>query len=340
MIAKKRLSFLQTLKWSRRYLLLFLVLDAIPIATYHFTGLEWISISWQPISLIGIAVSFYLGFKNNASYDRLWEARKVWGAIVNTSRSLTVMTRDFISNKYTDTELTEQELIKIRKVIVHRHVAWLRALAIQLRTKKDWEDNEPSEEYNELESKMHQENSPFISLKEYLTQSEFDYITTKGNKASHILSLQSKHLKSLQEKGLLDNYRYVAAQDLITDLYTQQGKCERIKNFPFPRQYSSAYYYFVIIFIILVPFGMIDSFLSTKADDLIWFAVPFSAIVSWIFWTMEKIGENSENPFTGSINDVPISSLARSIEIDIRQMLDEENLPNQIEPIGERKVLF
>ena len=71
-----------------------------------------------------------------------------------------------------------------------------------------------------------------------------------------------------------------------------------------------------------------------------WLAIPFSMLVSWVFILMEMIGDYSENPFEGLYNDVPITSMARSIEIDIRQMLDETDLPDPIEPSGEFGLLF
>ena len=125
MQAGRRYTFLQTLNWTKRYILVFLVFDTIPVVLYRVFGLEWMSLPWQPISLVGIAVAFYLGFKNNASYDRLWEARKIWGGIVNASRSFTVMARDFVSNDAAEAPRSGDELARMTKQLVHRHIGWL-----------------------------------------------------------------------------------------------------------------------------------------------------------------------------------------------------------------------
>jgi putative membrane protein len=115
-------------------------------------------------------------------------------------------------------------------------------------------------------------------------------------------------------------------ENLLANLYEQQGKCERIKNFPYPRQFSSINLYFVWLLVILLPFGMLNEF-KKMGDDFVWLNIPFSVIVSWMFVSMERVGEATANPFEGGANDVPISTMSRTIEIDLRDMLNEENLP-------------
>lgn len=327
MQAGRRYTLYQLLNWERKYILLFLLFDAIPVSLYYFFEFEWLIIPWQPISLIGIAVAFYLGFKNNSSYERLWEGRKIWGGIVNSSRSFTVMVRDFINNETAKAPQTEQTLQNIRKSIVHRHIAWLHALALQLRKIKPWEHQGKHDSYFREIMQVDYKEERFELLKDYLSKEDYDYIMSKGNRASHLLSLQSKKLMQLRQDGTLEHFRHLEIQALITELYTLEGKAERIKNFPFPRQYATVNYFFTIVFILLLPFGMLSVFSSLDQSYFIWFTIPFSVIGSWVFWSMEMIGDYSENPFEGLYNDVPISSMARGIEIDIRQMLDETDLP-------------
>lgn len=330
MHAGRRYTIFQTLNWTKKFIFLFILLDAIPVLLYLYLDIKWVHIPWQPISLIGIAVAFYLGFKNNSAYERLWEARKIWGGIVNASRSYTVMARDFVNNDHADPVHEEDELAAIRKSLVHRHVAWLRALALELRKIKKWEHNKAKDNKGrELFGSTYSEEK-FEEIKPYLTQEDFDYVMSKGNRSSHILSIQSKHMMELRRAGVIEHFRHLQMQDLITEFYALQGKSERIKNFPFPRQYASVNYYFVVLFIILLPFGMLDVFTGLPDENWVWLSIPFSVIGSWVFWMMELISEYSENPFEGLFNDVPISSLARGIEIDIRQMLDETDLPEPI----------
>ena len=87
----------------------------------------------------------------------------------------------------------------------------------------------------------------------------------------------------------------------------------------------------------MLPFGILNEF-QKLGDDFVWLTIPFSVIVSWVFTSMEKVGESTENPFEGSANDVPITAMSRTIEIDLRDMLDEENLPAPI--AAENKILM
>jgi len=327
MFAGKRYSFLGSVNWSRKYIFLFTIISAVPVTLYQVFDFKWLVIPWQPISVIGIAVSFYLGFKNNSSYERLWEARKIWGGIVNSSRTFTVMSRDFISNHFSKVKLPEESLLSIRKTVVHCHVAWLHALTFQLREKRAWEHNDKVSEGMRKLAGIHRDDNHFEKLKPYLSETDYNYMMSKGNKASHLLSIQSSYLKALREKDLIEDFRHMELANMIKEFYTLQGKCERIKNFPFPRQYASVNFFFVWIFIILLPFAMLNIVSGMSNPLFVWLTIPLTVLVSWVFIMMEMIGDYSENPFEGLYNDVPISTLANGIEIDIRQMLEETDLP-------------
>ncbi len=155
------------------------------------------------------------------------------------------------------------------------------------------------------------------------------------------MSLQSGHLRRLKEQGYIWGFSFLQLERILEEFFNLQGKSERIKNFPYPRQFATLGYFFVAIFIFLLPFGIVSEFSKigqNLAEDypvisqyFVWVAVPFTAIVSWIFHTMQRIGVTGENPFEGSANDVPISTISRGIEIDLREMLDEkkEGIPSQ-----------
>lgn len=339
MQAGRRYSFWQTVNWTRRSIFIFLALDSAVVILYYFTRADLLIIPWQPISLVGIAVAFYLGFKNNSSYERLWEARKIWGGIVNASRSFTIMLRDFITNEFTDVKLSKEGLREIHVELVHRHVAWLFALTYQLRNVKAWEHvtNVDNQMRDMLGSSGGEER--FENLKGYMSEEDWAYMMSKGNRASHLLSMQSMQIRRLRSEDLIDDFRHMEMQGMLTEFYTLQGKAERIKNFPFPRQYATANYFFVVIFLLLLPFSMLSIFANLGSDLMLFMAIPSAVLVSWVFWMMEAIGEYSENPFEGLYNDVPITQIARGIEIDIRQMLEETDLPDPVLPQGDMKIL-
>ena len=297
-----------------------------------------------------------MSFKNNASYDRLWEARKIWGGIVNASRSWTIMVKDFINNDHTIKAKTEGEMQAIKRELVHRHIAWLTALRYQMREERPWEmhlkSKRSNQEFKAAKYRVCEDVEDLeSSIKPYLSEAEYKEVFAKGNRASQILGIQSRRLKELMNQGLIEDFRHMEMTNMLVAFYTHQGKSERIKNFPYPRQFATLNYMFVWIFILLIPYGIMEEFDSfgekilgllnrheersslmhvaqeAIAKHFVWFSVPFSALIAWVFHTMEVIGENTENPFEGGPNDVPITDLSRSIEIDIRQLIDDTDIP-------------
>lgn len=336
----KTYSLFQTLNWTRRYLIIFLFTSTVPVLLYEVAGLHWIVVPWLPIALIGTAVAFYLGFKNNSSYERLWEARKIWGAIVNDSRLWTVSSRDFITNQFAPEPMSEEELASTRQRMVYRHIGWLIALRHQLRAIRSWEHQDAASA--KLRDKLNTHYRPEVmrqDLSEVLSEKDLEYIMSKVNPAAHIISLQSKELKELRAGGFIDDFRHMRLQENLKYFYDHQGKSERIKNFPFPRQYATVNLFFVWLFILLVPFGMIEEF-NQIGEHFVWLTIPFSIIISWVFHTMEMIGDYSENPFEGLWNDVPITSLARTIEIDLREMIEEKDLPQPVEAVPGINIIY
>ncbi|RFS13623.1 bestrophin family protein [Emticicia sp. C21] len=313
------------LYWTRREIYMIAVITIIPTVLYQYFELKWLAIPWVPIALVGTAAAFIVGFKNTQTYNRLWEARQIWGAIVNSSRAWGILVKDFVKSDID--ENTHQELI-------YRHVAWLTALRYQLRESRNWENTNKS--YNKEYAKYfvipEKVGKIEDELGQFLSKDEKAYVLSKKNRATHIISLQSAHLRKLKENGLIEPLNYIELENLLINFYEQQGKCERIKNFPYPRQFASINLFFVRLFKILVPFGMLKEF-EKLGEHLVWLTIPFGIVVSWVFMTMEKVGESTENPFEGGANDVPITSMSRTIEIDLREMLDEKNLPPPIQPL-------
>ena len=336
MQSTRRYSLYSIIRWQRWILLGLVVLMTIPVVVYDQLQWGWLRIPWQPVSVIGIAIAFYLGFKNNSSYDRLWEARKIWGGIVNASRSFTVMARDFLDTRAAAKLYDKKEISAIQQRLVYRQVAWLYALALELRKPSKWEHFHKGDQKFRKLADTEFDVRKFDKIQPYLSEADYEYIMQKGNKASHLLSLQSKNIIQLREQGILDGFLHLQLQEMITEFYTLMGKSERIKNFPFPRQYAGINYYFTILFVLLLPFAMLGIF---AGNYNIWLTIPFSVVAGWVFITMEMIGDYSENPFEGLYNDVPILGISRSIEIDIRQMLEEVDLPAPEKPIGNMNIL-
>lgn len=323
--------------WTRKETLFFLVFATIVTILYDIVGLSWLQIPWTPIALVGTAVAFLIGFQNSAAYERQWEARKIWGGIVNNSRTWTIMVRDMISNEYASEHMSASEMQEERRILVYRQIAWLSALRYAMRTSKPWE---VAAQHKSNKGWLEMFNLPELNipleeeLGRLLSQEDLTYVMSKTNKANAAMTLQSKHIKKLKEAGMIWEFSFLEMENVLKEFFSLQGKSERIKNFPYPRQYATLGYDFVNLFNLLIPFGVVHEFWEISQTLLIeypnfgglfvWLAVPFSAIISWVFNTMQRIGTVGENPFEGSANDVPITTMARGIEIDLREMLDEE----------------
>jgi putative membrane protein len=317
-------KFTEFLVWTRRDIYVLIIIATIPTVLFQAFELKWIAIPWVPVALVGTAAAFIVGFKNTQTYNRLWEARQIWGSIVNTSRTFGMMSKDFVKADRTNTEK-----------LVYRHCAWLTALRFQLRKPQSWENtNKPhNKEYRKYFSVPEWEGTLEEELKKYLSEEEHKYVLGKKNRATQLIALQSKHIKSLRAEGKIEHYEYVEMERRLADLYDHQGKGERIKNFPYPRQFASINMFFVWLMVLMLPFGMLNEF-QKLGEIFVWLTIPFSVIVSWVFTSMEKVGEATENPFEGGANDIPMAALSRTIEIDLRDMLDETNLPEPITPVN------
>ena len=343
MQTKVRYSTREMIHWTRWETIGFFIFAAVVVVLYDTLGLTFLNVPWTPVALIGTAVAFIVGFQNNAAYGRIWEARKIWGGIVNTSRTWGMMTKAMVSYKHAENPILEEELEEHRRVLVYRHIAWLTTLRHAMRQPKKWEAFELHRTNREWAKMIHIPEKVFSledDLFHYLDADEWEYILSKKNKAAATLYLQSQHIKELMEKGLIWEFSFLELENLLEEMFTLQGKSERIKNFPYPRQYATLSHLFVWIFLILLPFGIVPEFAKIAvnlSDDFAWswcftwFAVPFCTLVSWVFHTMQRIGTVGENPFEGSANDVPISTISRGIEIDLRQLLDEDDkiIPKQ-----------
>ncbi|KFF02113.1 bestrophin family protein [Chryseobacterium luteum] len=324
----KRFGALEFAAWTRRSIYVLTVLSAIPTVLY-FLGWKFVSVPWQPIAILGTAVAFIVGFKNNASYSRLWEARQIYGAIINDSRSFGYILRDSLSAK-------DQE--KVKEMFL-RHYAWLTALRFQLREPRAWENmgtaqfDEYSRKYD-IPERLSQLDD---EMKKYISEAELQYILSKKNRATQLMASQSKELSEAYTKGDINDFQWTQINQQLVKFTDSQGKAERIKNFPYPRNFSSITTYLLMLFILFVPFGILKELdklgEGTALEGLtIWFNIPFSLMVTWCFHTLDSVGEASVNPFEGSPNDVPITQISRTIEIDMRDMLDESDLPPAITP--------
>lgn len=311
--------------------------SALVVYLHEIRGWETLSVPFLPVSTIGIAVSLYLGFKSTSAYNRWWEARSIWGEVVNNSRTWA----NYAHNMVHDADYRTQPAI-CRELIV-RHIAWINALAYQLRKNSRLKISDNMHIFDFRRDLKHPDyHADPQSYLKHLTEEERTHIPNHANPATHILRLQGEHLRALAKQGLLSDFRFVEMTSHLGKFYDCQGKSERIKNTPFPRQIAYFGTVFTWIFILLLPIAFVDAFEDETArhhlDHLLaveymFMLVPFTSLIAWIFYVIEKVSDSSEDPFEGGASDVPISTLCRTIEIDMKQFLNEGDIPPPLKPL-------
>lgn len=332
MIVSKGVGYFRILKWSWvGVLIAFTCCSAI--ALLYFFEIITIKIPWLPISVIGTAVAFFVGFKNNQAYDRWWEARKVWGGIINNSRTWGIQVDGYISDTFND-KIDSNELQAIKQRLIYRHLAWIYTHREQLLVPTSWEYISQGETASKLANSYQEkfgiglvkDEVSKIKLKDFVSPEELVELEKAKNKATQLITAQSRDLRDLRKRLVVEDFRHIELMETLEQFYELQGKNERIKKTPFPRQYSTMSRIFVGIFILLLPFSMIPELMALGNTGL-WLSVPITTIIAYVYLMMEFTADYTENPFQGMVNDIPMLSLCRTIEIDLRQMLDEDDLP-------------
>jgi putative membrane protein len=311
--------------WTRRQIYLLLAVGLVPVVLYQVLGLRWLTVPLTVIGLLGTATSFIVGFKNVQTYNRTADAQQIWTSILNSSRFWGVSVQSFVARP-----------AEVRQ-LVERHVAWLTCLRYELRQPKAWEsmDKASNAEYRRASYRIpERETSIDEALCKHLSEPEQQEILNAGHKATHVLWLQSRALKRLLDDDEISLTSYIELNKIIKELVDQQGRSERIKNFPYPRQYAIINTIFVWAFCILLPFGLLKEF--DKLNEgiagfmqgcMVWLVIPFSATISWMYTSLEAVGEGTENPFEGSANDVPITQIAKMIERELKELIGDPDLP-------------
>ncbi|MCB2410992.1 bestrophin family protein [Hymenobacter lucidus] len=306
MYVQKHIHWRVIWSYSWKDLLIFLVYDLTLAILHGPLGMTWLDIPWQLVSILGVAVSFYVGFKNSSSYNRFSEARQLWGGIVNRSRNWAMLV---LANTQPARSALTPAQVSCQRQLVYRQLAWVNALRLHLRRQPQrWDED----------------------VAPFLDPAESDLLRTTVNPPAQLLLRQSQALQDAE--GLFDNLQRRTLVEDLRELTNLQGGTERIKNTPFPRQYAFSSVVFVWLFIALLPLGIQGEF-EKLGHGHYWLTVPFSVLVSWVFVTIELVGHISEDPFENRMNDVPMTALCRSIEIDLRQMLGETELPAPKQPV-------
>jgi len=261
-----------------------------------------VGIPFGAVGALGGALAIFLGFRNNSAYDRWWEARKIWGALVNDSRT---WCRQVVAWTEAPREASEpgEEIATFKRELVHRHLAFVHGLAMHLR-KQDT-----------LQAKV----------AEFVSPTEAAHYQQMPNVPTALLLEQGRRVAHGRASGQLEHFRHLAMDEILTRFSDSQGKCERIKNTPIPRQYDAFPRWFVYVYCGLLPLSL--------APLIGWGAVVVGPIIGLLFIALELSGRSIENPFENLMMDTPMTALAVTIERDLRAALHEP-LPEPTRPDG------
>lgn len=269
------------IKYELIVITLYASLIAVLYSNYHISS---INIPIAVPAILGTVISLLLGFRSNQAYDRWWEARHIWGAIVNDSRTLGRQIMNFTHDGYDNDEVDA-----FRDRMMRRQIAWTYTLAKHLREQRSGN-----------------------IIEKYLDAEDQEYVRSVDNAPTAILELMGRDLKVALEEGWINRFQQVEIDRTITRLCESMGKCERIKNTVFPVTYSLYIHLSLLLFIALLPFGVIEYFGMLE--------VPLVVAISACFLLIEKMAIHLQDPFENKPTDTPMTAIAKNIEKNLQQL--------------------
>jgi putative membrane protein len=275
------------------------VLLAVAVTYAFMHGVTNVSLTTTPFTILGFALSIFLGFRNNAAYDRFWEGRKLWGALVNESRTITRQLLTCLEPGEGDGD--DQEVKAFAEEMVRWIAAYPHALRIHLRGQSDWH-----------------------TLARLIGDDTVERLGPEGNKPIALIQWMGDRLHLARERRWLDSYHHVLLEQQLLQLTNIQGACERIKNTPIPLSHTAVTHRLVGAYIWSLPFGLVST--------IGWVTPVVVSLVAYAFFALDALGEELEDPFGIDCNDLPLSQLSTMIEHNVLQRIGDSDLPELLRP--------
>lgn len=289
MIVRDRLPLNRIWPQAWKRLLVLLIFDCTVAIVYSVLHHKWISLNGLPVAPLASALTIFLAFRTNAAYGRWWEARALWGQLVNTSRALAVQ---FLTMLDDETEDTHR--IPLRNNLVLHHITFTHALRCHLR-----------------------KQTALPEVQTFLGESVARELSVYKNLPAGLVLRMGSLLRQARNEGMLDSFRWAAINENLTVLTNVQGACERIKNTPLPRQFDYLPSVLVNAFCWLLPLVLVE--------DLGLMTPIASVLISFTFIAADLMSREISNPFENTIHDIPMTALSRTIELNLREQMEEIN---------------
>lgn len=269
----------------------------LSVIVEYLSATEYLTFSMTPVpfTVVGLALAIFLGFRNNAAYDRYWEGRKLWGGLVNVTRNFGLQTRLIRSDAEAAT--SRSELIKLI-------LAYVNCLRHQLRS-----------------------GAPDAELRKYLNdKTEIEKVRSNDNVPLAVLDIATQRLMNEWQEGRIESYHLTALQRDLSRMLDMQGACERIHSTPVPFTYSVLTHRTVLLYCLALPFGL---------HDTVGWAMPVvTTFIAYAFLGLDDLGDEIEQPFGEESNSLPLSAICRTIEINLLQLIDHDH-PDPIRPVDD-----
>ena len=259
-------------------------------------GIHPLTLTIAPFSLLGVAISIFLGFRNNASYDRYWEARKLWGRMVNVSRTWARQVQTLIAAPENADATVVAEVQSLQQTLIERQVAYVHGFRLHLRSEDRWEQ-----------------------LAAWLDEGELERLKSESNRPAAITHVTGELVGEAYRKGWVHPMHVPVLDGSLTEITGIQGGCERILATPVPFVYNVLMHRIVALYCVFLPFGLVDS--------LHWATPMAVAGIAYAFYGLDSIGDEIEEPFGRDPNDLPLTFLSRMIEVNLRQRNGDTELP-------------
>lgn len=293
MVVVDRFRVTDTLREVWRPLAALFLLDMLVTIAYVGLGWTWIVPAGLPLPLLGTGLAVFLGVRNNTAYARWWEARTLWGAVINGSRSYARSLTLLVS---------PAEARALRRGLVHHQIAWAHALRCLLRRE-----------------------DPAAEIAPFLPPATLARVTMAANPPFAIQREMAELLAAGRRDGWLDSVEAGSLNGTMSALTDAQGGLERIRNTPMPQQYAAFSRVFVTAYCLMLPFGIVP--------DLNLLTPLGSAVIAFVFLALDESGRHLEDPFLPSVYDITMSAITRTVEIDLRQAIGDPEVPPPLQPV-------
>lgn len=281
-------------------ILFFTGFSIIVTATEVVYELAKYSLTIEPFTIIGLAIGIFLGFRNNAAYDRYWEGRRLWGHMVNASRSFSRQVLLFVGDGESP---ATGEIRKFQDDLVRQMIAYVHALRHHLR-----------------------DSNPMPDLERFLSPEHVHELREQANVPVAILHGIGVRLRQAWQDGWISEYHLPALEGTLTTVTDIQGGCERIKNTPIPFPYTVLTHRLVAFYCFFLPFGLIET--------VRWLTPVVVMLISQAFFGLDAIGDEIEDPFGTEPQHLPLEALCRMIEVNLLQAIDEREVPALMTPVN------